>query len=209
MRNRLTIFGWVILVLLVPGIGAAESYKAGQDYNELPQAQPTPGGEKVQVIEFFSFGCGHCANLEPHLVEWAASPAASAVALERVPVAWNQGMESLARVHYAAKMAGASDGAHAAVFKLMHEDKPANLSLDMIADVLAGQGVDKARFVQNFQSAAVTEKVNAAKEMTKRYKVTGVPTLVIDGRYTVQIPAGGDFDRMFAITDHLVAESAD
>ncbi len=209
MRDRLTIFGGVVLLMLIPGIGATEDFRAGKDYNELSEPQPTPGGDKIQVIEFFSFGCGHCANLEPHLVEWAASPAASGVALQRVPVAWNQGMEGLARVHYAARMAGASEGAHAAVFKLMHEDKPANLNLEMIADVLADHGVDKAQFVQHFQGAAVSEKVNAAKEMTRRYKVTGVPTLVVDGRYTVQIPAGGDFDRMFAVTDYLVAKSAE
>ena len=209
MQDRLTIWAGAILLMLMPGIGAAEGFIAGKDFNELAEPQPTPDGDKIQVIEFFSFGCGHCANLEPHLVDWAASPAASGVVLERVPVAWNQGMEGLARVHYAAKMAGASEGAHAAVFKLMHEDKPANLNLEMIADVLADHGVDKAQFIQHFQSAAVTEKVNAAKDMTRRYKITGVPTLVVDGRYTVQIPAGGDFDRMFAVTDHLVAESAD
>jgi thiol:disulfide interchange protein DsbA len=105
-------------------------------------------------------------------------------------------------------MAGASEGAHAAVFKLFHEDKPANLNLEMIADVLADHGVDKAQFLQSFQSPAVTDKVNAAKEMTKRYRITGVPTLVIDGRYTVQIPSSGDLGRVFEVTDHLVAEAA-
>jgi thiol:disulfide interchange protein DsbA len=79
----------------------------------------------------------------------------------------------------------------------------------MIADVLASEGVDKAAFVQHFQSAEVTQRVQGAQEMTKRYKITGVPTLVIDGKYTVGIPRGNDFERMFAVTDHLVAEAAE
>jgi thiol:disulfide interchange protein DsbA len=196
------------LMLLLPGIGAAE-YSAGKDYGELDAPQPTTGGEKVEVIEFFSYACGHCANLEPHLVEWAASPAADGVKLVRIPVAWNPGMESLARVYFAAEMAGSTKQADAAIFKLIHEDKPDGLNLDMIADVLASEGVDKAAFVQHFQSAEVTQRVQGAQEMTKRYKITGVPTLVIDGKYTVGIPRGNDFERMFAVTDHLVAEAAE
>ena len=208
MQERLKIFGLMCVMLLLPGIGAAE-YSAGKDFGELEAPQPTVAGDKVEVIEFFSFGCGHCANLEPHLVEWASSPAADGVNLVRIPVAWNPGMESLARVYYAAEMAGGDKKADAAVFKLIHEDQPDGLSLEMIAGVIAAEGVDKAAFIQNFQSPEVTAKVQNAKEMTKRYKITGVPTLVVDGRYTVQIPRGNDIERMFAVTDYLVAEAAE
>ena len=209
MANRLKVLGFLSVLLLAPGMGSAASFEAGEDYGELPTPQPTAGGDKVEVIEFFSYGCPHCSNLEPHLAEWAASPAADDVALVRVPVAWNQGMESLARVYYAAELAGASEEAHAAVFELLHEDKPAELTLPMIADVLARHGVDKDAFMAGFQGAEVTQRVEKAKDMTKRYRISGVPTLIVDGRYTVGIPRGGDFERMFEITDHLVAKSSE
>ena len=209
MPKRLRILGLLSLILLVPGIGAAQDFTAGEDYGELDAPQPTAAGDKVEVIEFFSYGCPHCSNLEPHIVEWAASPAADDVELVRVAVAWNSGMESLSRVYYAAEMAGGTEEADAAVFKLLHVDKPAELTLDTIADVLASHGVDRDAFIQSFQSAEVTERVNKAKEMTKRYRISGVPTLVIDGRYTVGIPHGNDFERMFEVTDHLVGQSAE
>jgi thiol:disulfide interchange protein DsbA len=196
-------------MLLAPGLGAVERFVAGEDYGELAKPQPTAGGDKVEVIEFFSYGCPHCAHLEPHIMEWAASPAADGVALVRVPVAWNQGMESLARVYYAAEAGGASEEAHSAVFKLLHEDKPAELTLPVIAGVLGKHGVDEGAFMRSFQSDEVTEQVNTAKEMTRRYRISGVPTLIVDGRYTVGIPEGGDFERMFEITDFLVAGAAD
>lgn len=209
MRNQLKIMGLVSLMLLAPGIGSAEGFVAGEDYGELAAPQPTAAGDKVEVIEFFSYGCHHCSNLEPHIVKWAASPAATDVEIVRVAVAWSQGMESLSRVYYAAEMAGAPEEAHAAVFKLLHEDKPTELTLPVMADVLASHGVDKDQFMLNFQSAEVTERVQAAKEMTARYKISGVPTLVIGGRYTVGIPHGNDFKRMFEVTDYVVAQSAD
>ena len=209
MPKRLRILGLMSLMLLVPGIGSAENFTAGEDYGELETPQPTTAGDKVEVIEFFSYGCSHCSNLEPHVMEWATSPAATGVEFVRVPVAWNAGMESFARVYYAAEAAGASDEAHAAVFKLLHEDKPAELTLPVIADTLAGHGVDKSAFMQSFQSPEVTEGVNVSKEMTKRYRISGVPTLVIDGRYTVGIPQGNDFEHMFEVTDHLVGQSAE
>jgi thiol:disulfide interchange protein DsbA len=209
VRDRLNILGCLCLMLLLPGIGSAEDYSAGKDYGELASPQPTSVDDAVEVIEFFSYGCPHCSNLEPHLMKWANSPAASDVKLVRIPIAWNPGMESLARVYYAAEMAGADEKADAAVFKLIHEDKPSGLTLETIADVLAAEGVDKGSFMHHFQSADVTERVEESKEMTRRYRITGVPTLVIDGRYTVGIPRGNDFERMFEITDYLVERSAD
>jgi thiol:disulfide interchange protein DsbA len=209
VRDGLKVLGFAGLLLLAQGLGAVERFVAGQDYGELDKPQPTAAGDKVEVIEFFSYGCPHCSNLEPHIMEWAASPAAESVNLVRIPVAWNQGMESFARVYYAAEAAGASEEAHAAVFKLLHEDKPAELTLPLIADVLASKGVDEERFMQSFQGAEVTERVQGAKDMTRRYKISGVPTLIIDGRYTVGIPRGNDFERMFEITDYLVDKSAD
>ena len=79
----------------------------------------------------------------------------------------------------------------------------------VIVDVLAKHGVDKDRSVEGFQSAEVTKRVNEAKDMTKRYRISGVPTVVSDGRHTVGIPRGSDFKRMFEIIDYLVAQSAD
>ena len=187
----------------------AWAIEEGIEYTELAKPQATESGDKVEVIEFFSYGCPHCADLEPHLREWAGGVDTGKVELVKVPVAWNRGMESFARVYYAADMLDASDEAHAAMFDLLHGDKPQQLTLPIIADTFAQHGVDKDAFLREFESEAVTQKVRQAQEMTRRYRVSGVPVLIVDGFYTVGIPGNGDFDRMFAITDYLVEQAAE
>jgi thiol:disulfide interchange protein DsbA len=191
------------------GPAAADSFTLGEDYGQLGSRQPSSTSDKVEVIEFFSYGCPHCADLEPHLREWAGEVDTGKVELVKVPVAWNRGMESFARVYYAADMLDASDEAHAAMFDLLHGDKPQQLTLPIIADTFAQHGVDKDAFLREFESEAVTQKVRQAQEMTRRYRVSGVPVLIVDGFYTVGIPGNGDFDRMFAITDYLVEQAAE
>ncbi len=196
---------------MLAGIGpaAADSFTLGEDYGQLDARQPVSTSDKVEVIEFFSYGCPHCADLEPHLSEWASGIDTGKVELVKVPVAWNRGMESFARVYYAADMLDASEEAHAAMFDLLHGEKPQQLTLPLIADTFARHGVDRDAFLRNFESEEVTEKVRQSKEMTRRYRVSGVPVLIVDGFYTVGIPGGGDFDRMFAVTDYLVEQAAE
>ncbi len=186
----------------------ADDYVEGTDYQPLASPQPTATGDKVEVIEFFSFGCPHCAHFEPVLQEWLRSGKPDNVEFRRVPVAWNQGFEAFARVYYAAEMLDAPADAAAAMFHLLHEEKPPQLTLQMIADLYAKYGVDPEAFMRNFAGDEVTAKVNQAKAMTRSYRVTGVPTLVVDGTYQVPSPAGADFKRMLAIADFL-AEKAD
>ncbi len=187
----------------------AGDFVEGVDYLPLESAQPTSTGDKVEVIEFFSYGCPHCAHFEPHLQEWIKDGKPDNVVLLRVPVAWNQGFEAFARVYYAAETLGASSAADAAMFHLLHEEKPAQLTLQMIAGVLGEQGVDQDAFMQAFAGDEVTEKVSQAKKLTRRYRVTGVPMLVVDGTYQVPSPEGGDFARMLAVADYLAEEAGD
>jgi len=206
---RLKFVSAVALGTLLVGNVLAENFVAGKDYGELNAREPTSAGDKVEVLEFFSYVCPHCATLEPHLQTWATGDVGGNIELRRIPVAWNQGMEPFARVFYAADLLGASEEAHAAMFKLLHEDKPPQLSLPIIADVFARHGLDREAFIAKFGSDEVSQLVEQSKELTRRYRVTGVPTLIVDGFYTVGIPRDGDFDRMFAITDYLVAKSDD
>jgi len=187
----------------------ADEYVEGKDYLPLESPQPTATGDKVEVIEFFSYGCPHCAHFEPVLEEWLKSGKPENVAFRRVPVAWNQGFEAFARVYYAAEMLDAPTEADAALFHLLHEEKPPQLTLQMIADLFAKYGVDRDAFMQNFAGDEVTAKVNQAKALTRSYRVGGVPTLIVDGRYEVPSPAGGDFERMLAVADYLAEKAAD
>jgi thiol:disulfide interchange protein DsbA len=174
---------------------SADRFEAGKDYMVLESRQPTSTGDKVEVLEFFSYGCPHCAHLEPVLQEWKQNSAPAGVSIVRVPVAWNEGFETFARVYYAAEMAGASD------------DKPEQLNLQIVADTFGGHGVDAATFIQYFGSKEVTSRVAQAKELARRYKVTGVPVIFVDGTYEVPSPKGGNFHRMMQVVSYLSEEA--
>jgi thiol:disulfide interchange protein DsbA len=211
MQVRLRRFPTLAIVIAALWVSTATAgdYVEGKDFVTLGSAQPTSTGDKVEVIEFFSYGCPHCAHFEPVLDEWLDSGKPDNVQFRRVPVAWNKGFEAFARVYYAAQMLDAPDEAGVAIFHLLHEEKPPQLTLEDIADLYAKFGVDRNRFMENFASEAVTDKVVQAKQLTRQYRVAAVPTLIVDGAYQVPSPAGGDFKRMLDIADYLAAKSAE
>lgn len=209
MQTKIATLLCVAMMTVSLQVMSADTFEAGKDYVVLESKQPTSTGDKVEVLEFFSYGCPHCAHLEPALQAWKQGIDPEEVELIKVPVAWNEGFETFARVYYAADMAQASDEAHAAMFKLLHEDKPEQLNLQIVADTFGSQGVDADKFIQYFGSKEVTNRVMKAKELARRYKVTGVPTIFVEGHYEVPSPKGGDFPRMMEIVTHLSKEAGD
>jgi len=201
------------LLIMVAGLWAsavlAGDYVEGKDFVTLGSPRQVSPGDKIEVIEFFSYGCPHCAHFEPVLDEWLQSGKPENVEFRRVPVAWNKGFEAFARVYYAAQMLDAPDEAGVAVFHLLHEEKPPQLTLENIADLYAKFGIDRNKFMENFASEAVTAKVAQAQQLTRRFRVAAVPTLVVDGAYQVPSPAGGDFKRMLDVADYLAGKSAE
>jgi len=204
-----TVSRWFLFLILAGVTSAsADSYVAGTDYSPLERVQPTSTGDKAEVLEFFSYGCPHCAHFEPYLQQWKSNGDAENVKLVRVPVAWNQGFEAFARVYYSAEMLDAPDAAHTAMFNLLHEEKPPQLTLPIIADLFATHGVDRDAFLKTFESEAVTQRVQRSKQLTRLYRVTGVPELIVEGAYRVPSPPGGDFSRMLETVDFLVEKGA-
>lgn len=207
MRKKIATALLAALMTISLQVTSADTFEAGKDYMVLESRQPTSTGEKVEVLEFFSYGCPHCAHLEPVLQTWKQDTKPEEVQFVKVPVAWNEGFETFARVYYAAELADASDEAHTAMFNLLHEEKPKQLNLQIVADVFGKHGVDTDKFIQYFGSKEVTNRVAQAKELSRRYKVTGVPTMFVDGRYEVPSPKGGDFPRMMETVTYLSKEA--
>ena len=198
----------ILATLSAAGTDAGD-FVEGKDYIPLERPKAAATGDKVEVIEFFSYGCPHCAHFEPVLEAWLESGKPENVEFRRVPVAWNQGFEAFARVYYAAHMNSATAEANEAIFHLIHEERPPQLTLETIADVLARHGVDKAAFIQDFGGDAVTAKVDEAKALTRAYRVSGVPMLVVGGAYQVPTQAGADFQRMLDTADYLAGKFAE
>lgn len=184
---------------------AAPQYRAGDHYALLdaPAAPAADAEAPPEVLDFFWYGCPHCFSLEPHLAEWTEAHAATA-RVRHVPAVFSKRWVPGARLYYALEELGRLD-LHAAVFRLRHEQGRPLRSAGGIARMLEPFGLDPAAFAAAFRSAAVSAKVEAAEELPGRYGITGVPALVVAGRYLVTTRhAGGDHPEMLAIAGWLL-----
>lgn len=177
----------------------------GTHYVKLTQAAPTtaPAG-KVEVVEFFWYGCPHCNHFEPYLAAWAAKVPAD-VAFRRVPVAFRENPFGVhQRLFYALDTMGLLSTLHAKVFHAIHEE---GLKLDkpeLIADWIAKQGVDKAKFLSVMESFGVQTKCRQARTLADAYKIDGVPTVGIAGLYYTSVGLNGTPEKTLATTDALI-----
>ena len=176
----------------------------GTHYTKLSQPVPVtvPAG-KVEVIEFFSYGCPHCNALEPTLELWAKKLPPDAV-LKRVPVGFNALYENYQKIFYALEAMGQLDAMHQKVFNAIHQQR---LRLDKDADIAAfmtANGIDGAKFVELYKSFTVQTKAKQAQQLSQAYKIEGVPTLAVQGRYTTTGSQAGSNERALAVTDALI-----
>ena len=177
----------------------------GTHYVKLGQAAPTaaPAG-KIDIVEFFWYGCPHCHHFEPSLNAWVGKLPAD-VAFRRAPVAFREnpfGMHQ--RIYYALEAMGLLPSLHGKVFQALHEE---GLKLDkpeLIADFMAKNGVDRAKFLSVFDSFAVQTKCRQARSLADAYKIDGVPAIGIGGQFLTSISLNGTPEKTLATVDFLV-----
>jgi protein dithiol oxidoreductase (disulfide-forming) len=195
----------IVAVLLCVLAAPAHAQVQGQDYQLLtpPQTPATQG--KVEVIEFFSYGCPHCYALQAHVVKWAAELPANATFI-RVPVSfgrreWGQ----LSRAFYALQATGDLARLDDALFDAIHKDKKPLFDEDNLAGWAAEHGVEAGKFRAAFQSPGVSAQALRAEQLSREYKVNSVPHLIVDGKYIV---GGKTHDDMLKIARQLVDKAA-
>ena len=197
----LRILAAALLLLASPAYAQVQ----GQDYELLTPAQPTSSPDKVEVVEFFSYGCPHCYAMQPHISKWAAELPANATFV-RVPVSfgrreWGQ----LSRAYYALEATGDLARLDDAVFKGIHEEHQQLFSEDALAAWAAEHGVDAGEFRAAFESPGVSAKAMQAEQLSRNYKVNSVPHVIVDGKYIVR---GKTHDETLKIARQLVDKAA-
>ncbi|MGH8674509.1 MAG: thiol:disulfide interchange protein DsbA/DsbL [Burkholderiales bacterium] len=178
---------------------------AGREYIVLDPPREVQSGDKVEVLEFFYYGCPVCYEAQPHIARWllAAGPGVSFKRVPAVSDAW----VTFARVFYALETTGLLARLHWPVYDNHHFDgKRLNEDKNLL-DWLASNGVDADRFKQALDSHEVTQKVNDARKMLDTYKVNGVPTLVVDGKYATSARLAGGVKEMMDVLEFLVARA--
>lgn len=190
------------------GLAHAQAKKpeAGKDYLVLDPRAPVeaPAG-KVEVVEFFGYFCPHCNAFEPTLSAWVKTLPAH-VAFRRSHIAFNDGMAPQQRLFLALDAMGLVEKMQASVFGAIHKDHIKLTTRDEIVEWVAKQGVDKAKFLENYNSFSTATKSARMTQLQNTYKVEGVPALGIAGRFYTDGSLAGSMQRVLQVADYLVAE---
>ena len=177
----------------------------GNDYKRV--AQPVPvAGDKVEVVEFFGYWCPHCHAFEPALDAWVKKLPAS-VNFKRMPVAFNAAQEPAQRLYFAIEALGLVDSLHRKVFAAMHvEHKRLDKDAE-ISEFATKNGVDPAKLLDAMKSFSVATKVRQARQLSEAYRIEGVPTLGIHGRFMTSPSIAGSQERALAVADALIVQA--
>ncbi len=201
---------WVLVlaaaILSIPPIARADA-ALGSDYAlvEPPQAPQTPG--KIEVIEFFSFGCPACNVFHPDVDPWSKTLARDVVFV-RVPVGFGHpAWQNLAKTFYALQSIGAEDRLNNALFHAIHDEHVALTDAGSITAWVTRQGIDGKEFSQAYDSFAVATKTTRAEQLVSAYKVLEIPTLIVDGKYRVVAAKATTNAEWLAIADQLIAKA--
>lgn len=186
--------------------GTADRFAAGTHYYPVEPAQPTSSGDKVEVVEVFSYACIHCAHFEPSVQKWKKTKPAEA-AFSYLPAVFNPSWEVFARAYYAGEALGIAEKAHQDLFDGIHVRRDIR-NVEDISKVYAKYGKSAQQFVDATTSFAVEMKINRAKQMVPLYQVDGTPTLIVAGKYRVTADSAGGQDKIFDVVDFLVAKEA-
>jgi thiol:disulfide interchange protein DsbA len=175
----------------------------GTPYAPVSPPQAPESGTKIEVLEFFWYGCPHCYNMESMVASWAKKLPADVV-FKRVPAYTNEGWGQGAKMYYTLEAMGKLDDMHGKVFDAIHRDR-VNLGAPKVRDEwLAKNGVDPAKYAEVEKSFTVATKLSRAKQMAANYKLDGVPRFTVNGRWFTGPELAGSPDRILATVDQLI-----
>lgn len=196
-------FKSVSRLFAVIAFAGAAAFAQAQEFTPIQPAQPTDSPGKIEVLEFFSYGCPHCKDFHPKVSAWAAK-LPSDVVFKRVPVSFNRlPWANVARLYYTLEATGDLAKLDGEVFHALHEARVNLYDEKTMREWLAGKGVNLQKFNDTYNSFTVVSKQKRADQMVKSYNIQSVPTLAVDGKY---LAGGKDFDEALANADKLIAK---
>ena len=205
MKSITRWFSILLATALLSGPLAAAEYSEGKQYLRLANPQPTSAPDKIEVVELFWYGCPHCYDLEPHIQQWLETKPDDVVFV-RLPAVLGQRWELLAKAFFTAELLGVQDKVHPALFHAIHDKKQQFNDEAAVHALFREQGVQADDFRNTFDSFAVSVKLNNAKLMTRRYAITGVPTLIVNGKFSTGGRQAGSNANIIKVVDYLVAQ---
>jgi len=196
----------LVTALALASANAGAQLVEGKNYHRLQNPQPVETGKKIEVIEFFSYGCPHCAELEPHLDAWLAK-APQDVAFRRVPVMFQRAWVPLAKIYYTLDALGVEQKLSPDVFKAIHGSNVALWDDAKFLDWAASKGLDRKKVEEVSGSFAIDGRLKRALQVAKQYNVQAVPMIVVDGKFVTSSSDVGTHAQLPAAIDELIAKA--
>ena len=191
------------------------SWQEGANYTRIVPAQPTSvAAGQVEVLEFFWYACPHCYAIDPLIETWKKTKPAY-ISFSRVPIMWNESHRSLARLYYTLESMGKLDQLHGEVFKEVHVSGDALVAPDptnaveterMQTTFVKKFGISEDDFKKAYHSFAVDTALQRADQLMQRYRVDGVPTFVVNGKYIADVSTAGGPERLISLVGDLAAQ---
>ena len=209
----------IVLAQADSGASAADNrewkYKEGQHYNRLVPTQPTVGGaDKVEVAEFFWYGCGHCYEFETFINRWDEATKPAEARFVRIPATWNPLVKLHAQLYYteevlvkSGKIADAA-GFRAAVFNEYHRRGNRLTSMTAIKELFTRFNVSAEDFDSTWSSFEVAQKLRVSEDLSRRYAITGVPAMVVNGKYRTGKAEAGTYPVLLEIVNELIEKES-
>ena len=192
------------LALALAATGVQAQAELGRDYIKLDPPHAVATGNKIEVIEFFYYGCPVCYELEPKLSRWYFN-APEGVALRRIPALSSDNWDNFAKLFYTLEAMGQLARLHWPVYDNFHF-RGIKLNEEAVAAAwVAHNGLDKRKFISTYQSPQIQAKLDTTRKLMRSYEIRGVPTIIVDGKYLTSARMTGGTTELMRVVDELVA----
>jgi len=181
----------------------AEQYTAGKEYKVLASPTLPRDASKIEVVEVFWYGCGHCNHFEPTVQAWKKFLQAD-VDFRQLPAQFSRQWKIHAGLFYLTKALKVNDKVHQAIFDEIHKKRNPLLDKDDQKEFLAQYGVSEADFDKYDDSFGVRRQLKLADQLVRTWAITGVPAIIVNGKYMVNAGSAGGEDKVFDVVNYLI-----
>lgn len=208
LLHSLLLFSWMTVFAIQTSVSTAQplaspKYAAGKHYQLLDNPKKIAAADKIEVMEVFWYGCGHCWTFEPYVQKWKKT-IADDVAFMRTPAVWNKTLESHAALYYVTEVLDVPAEVHNDLFVMLTKERRLD-NQERFAAVFSKYGVDPGAFGKAYQSFGVKSKVKQAKNRAqKHYATQGTPEMIVNGKYRVSAKMAGGAQGVLDVVDFLI-----
>lgn len=203
MRKTAIVFFWMIIQASAGVQAAPFEYEEGTHFEALQTPVNTRAPDKVVVAEYFSYGCPHCYQFEPMISKWKQQ-LPNDVEFRRTPAVWNQDYQVYAQTYYAAQALDILEEVHTPLFQAIHAERMRLNDPKRMASFFSEFGVDPVDFAKVYSSFGVRASVQQAEAKGRAYRASGVPAIIVNGKYRIEGSMAGSNREMLQVADYLI-----